>query len=171
MDSRGKVKPPMDFQRNDRKLGATGCRFQRVGGPKRTVRRQRRFDHRAGATAVEFALIFPIILTFFVASMAFTQAFMLRDTAQHAAYKGVRRGIVWNATTADVQAEVQGFLSQLGIRDAVITTEPAVIDNNVPTIRVNVSIPMNRNAWVASPFMPSEFAPSSSVALNRPNDQ
>ncbi len=145
---------------------------QSLNSNRRPIRSRRFLRHtRRGATAVEFALIFPIILTFFVAAMAFTQAFMLRDTAQHAAYKGVRRGIVWNATTADVKAEVQNFLSQLGIREAVVTTEPSVIDNNVPTIRVNVSIPMNRNAWVASPFMPADFAPFSSVALNRPNDQ
>lgn len=103
--------------------------------------------------------------------MAFTQAFMLRDTAQHAAYKGVRRGIVWNATTADVVAEVEGFLSQLGIRGAVIATDPPTLDNSVKTIRVDVSIPMNSNAWIASPLMPAGFSPASSVSLNRPSDQ
>ncbi|HMO15627.1 MAG TPA: TadE/TadG family type IV pilus assembly protein [Pirellulaceae bacterium] len=123
---------------------------------------------RLGATAIEFAIVFPILMLFFIAAMAFTQAFMLRDTAQHAAYKGARRGLVWNSTTNDVKSEVEIFLSRLGIRGAIVTTEPAEIDNQTQTIAVHVAIPMNRNAWVASPMLPKGFQPGSTVTLNRP---
>ena len=43
---------------------------------------------RTGATAVELAICFPIILVFFIGMVGVTQAFTLRDTAQHAAYEG-----------------------------------------------------------------------------------
>ncbi len=137
----------------------------------RTVSQHRqphRRNTRDGATTVEFVLVFPLILLFFITLMAFTQAFMLRDTAQHAAYKGARRGMVWNSTTEQVGQEVATFLSRLGVRDAVVTIDPPVLNNSVTAVTVTVAIPMNRNAWVASPLMPDSFAPNAAITLNRP---
>ena len=131
---------------------------------RRPVSRNR---NRRGASAVEFALVFPLIVIMFIGSVAFTQAFLLRDTAQHAAYKGVRKGIVWDSTTDDVKTEVKTFLQKMGVKKAEITTVPESIDNTTNQITVKVSIPMNENAWVASPFMPAGFKPGSQITINR----
>ena len=136
----------------------------------RQLRRRRIFSTRRGASSVEFALIFPMVIMFFVCSVAFSQAFLLRDTAQHAAYKGARRGLVWNATTNDVQQEAEAFLKRVGVVGAEITTTPSEISNEDVEIRVMVRIPMNKNAWVASPFMPDTFRPGASVKLRRKLD-
>ncbi len=137
--------------------------------PQRPQRKHavRKTPNRCGATAVEFVFVFPLILLFFIGSIAFTQAFMLRDTAQHAAYKGARRGMVWNATTDDVVEETQKFLHRLGIKGAKISTTPEVITNADTKIQVTVLIPMNQNAWVASPLMPKGFQPGASVTIRK----
>jgi Flp pilus assembly protein TadG len=122
---------------------------------------------RTGATAVELAICFPIILVFFIGMVGVTQAFTLRDTAQHAAYEGARRGILLNSKASDCDDAVQEFVRRIRIRGAVTTVSPQTISNAVQEITVGVTIPMNENAWVAAPFFPKSWNLYAEVKLTR----
>ncbi len=122
---------------------------------------------RKGATAVEFAICFPIIMVFFIGMVGVTQAFTLRDTAQHAAYEGARKGILLNSKASDCEDAVQEFARRIRIRGAVTTVAPQTLSNNVKEITVGVAIPMNENAWVAAPFFPDNWSLYAEVKLTR----
>ena len=126
--------------------------------------------NREGATAVEFAICFPIIMTFFIGMVGITQAFTLRDTAQHAAYEGVRKGIILDSKASDCEEAVQEFARRIRIRGAVTTVTPATLSNSDREITVGVAIPMNENAWIAAPFFPDGWNLYAEVTLSRETD-
>ena len=122
---------------------------------------------RTGATAVEFALTFPIVLTFFFGMLVITQAFTLRDTVQHAAYEGVRKGLLLNSTAQDCKDAVNEFASAMRVRGVSTEVTPSVLSNTTKKITVKVDVPMNKNSWVVVPFMPKNWMLSAEVTLTR----
>lgn len=125
--------------------------------------------NRRGAAAVEFALVFPLIMSFFGAMVMFAQANLLRDTAQHAAYEGARAAMVPGASSEDAKAAAESLLAVIDTRAADIKITPPVITDDVPTVRVDVVIPMGPNLWWmgATPFTPEKWELGSSITLNR----
>lgn len=103
---------------------------------------------RRGVVAVEFAIVLPVILLVFFGVIFITQSILLRDTAQHAAYEGARRGLVLDASAADCIAKTQEFLEKIDIHGATVTVSPEELAPSSPKVSVTVSIPMSQNAWV-----------------------
>ncbi len=122
---------------------------------------------RGGATSVEFAFVFPLILVFFIAMTVMTQAFVMRDTAQHAAYEGARAGLVVNSSVEDVEAAVEKFTQMLKLRDVEVAVDPPVFTQGTNRVTVTVSIPYRSNAWCAAGFMPEEWSSSATISLRR----
>ena len=136
----------------------------------KSIASRRRLVSRTGASSVEFALVFPIILTFFIGMIVLTQAFVLKDMTQHAAYEGTRQGIVLNATAEDAQAAAAEFMQMMGMRGVEVATEPAQFSNSTREVAITVSVPMNENAWIAAPFMPENWVISSRVEIAKRTD-
>ena len=132
-----------------------------------TRRSSRKARKRRGAHTVEFALVFPIVLTFFLGLIFLSRALLLKDTAQHAAFEGARAGIILNASERDSQQAVADFTRRMGLKDVRTTIKPRVITNEDEVITVNVSIPMASNAWVTTGFMPTNLDIESEVTLTR----
>lgn len=126
-----------------------------------------RSDQRTGSSAVEFALVFPLIMAFFFAMTVFTQAFLLRDTTQHAAYEGARKGMLLQADTADVKKTAEEFLRKVRVNGAEVKVEPENITTATREVTVYVQVPFNKNAWVGAPFLPKNWHISSVVKLRR----
>ena len=60
--------------------------------------------------------MFPIILTFFIGMIGMTQALLLNDTAQHAAYEGARQGLVLTSDSKSVKSAVTDFTKSMGLK-------------------------------------------------------
>ncbi len=128
------------------------------------------FD-RTGATAVEFAFVFPIILVFFIGIIAVTQAFFIRDLTQLAAYESARKGTVLDSTSADIQSKAQQVLATMGLKNAVVTIKPSNITNSTKDVEVTVSVPIHENSWVSGPFLPAKWTVVQSVKLKKTDDR
>lgn len=127
------------------------------------MKRSRRFLHRRrrGATLVEFAFAAPIFLLFLFAGIEFVRAFNMLHTANNAAYEAARRGIVPGATTADVKKTVDSMLKTVGAKNATITITPAVINPTTTTVKVDISVPLGSNGWVAPHFFTNKSVKAS----------
>lgn len=132
-----------------------------------TRRRPNGCQNRQGATAVEFAFVFPVIMFFFIGIVAVTQAFLIRDMAQLAAYECAREGTLFDATTEDVEAKAAATIRTMGLRDYTVEILPSTITNSTQKVGVTITVPMHRNAWVAAPFLPSVWNVKSSVELQK----
>ena len=126
-----------------------------------------RYAQRFGATSVEFAFVFPIILLFFVGLTSMTQGFLLRDTAQHAAYEGARAATLLTADVETAETAVVDFLDSMKIRGGQVEVQPATLGAATEQVTVVVSIPYGENAWIGGGFMSRDWVASGSVTLNR----
>lgn len=122
---------------------------------------------RKGASSVEFALTFPLVLFFFTGLIAFTQAILLRDTAQHAAYEGARKGLTIDATNASVVSDVKDFLKTMRVANPVIEVTPANLNTTSEQVSVTVRIPFQDNAWIAAAFIPDNWTMGAEVTLTK----
>lgn len=122
---------------------------------------------RQGATAVEFAITFPIVLTVFFGMLVITQAFTLRDSVEYAAYEGARRGLLLNATADDCKQAVDEFTKAMRIKGARTTVTPSNLSNSTQEITVKVEVPLNKNAWAVASFLPRNWMLSSEIKLTR----
>ncbi len=118
-----------------------------------------------GTVAVEFALIFPVVITIFLGLIVLTQIVMLRDTMQHAAYEGARRGLTLVSTSPDVIAETENFLSKFGVQGAQITVDPPTLTPTAEAVTVTVEVPIDENTW--ADFLPVNAGIRRSVTLRR----
>jgi hypothetical protein len=108
---------------------------------------------RTGTATVEFAVVVPILLLTIWAGITFTRANMIRHTVENAAYTASRAVIVPGATQEEAIEQAQKLLAVLGIRDAVITFNPDVIEENTLFVTTEISVPMSNNSWGLKRFM------------------
>ncbi len=111
----------------------------------RTLRKRRR-----AATVVEFAFVVPIIFTFLFASLEFSRASSIRNTARNAAYEGARQGIVPGATAAEAEAAAREILGALRIQGAQVDVTPATLNASTVDVTVTVTVPLEPNSYVAT---------------------
>lgn len=135
-----------------------------------TARRKQIARRRRGANTVEFAFVFPIVLTFFFGLISLSRALQLRDTAQHAAFEGARAGLVLNATEVDCREAVENFTDSMGLSGVTTVIEPASLTNEDEVVSVRVVIPLRANAWVSGSFVPDDATLESEVTLTRRSD-
>lgn len=114
--------------------------------------RNRRPKQRRGVTTVEFALCAPILFLFTFASLEFSRVNSLRQSAENAVYEGCRRGIVPGATVDDVTASAQLVLNSVLTHNPTISVTPSVITADTSQVSVDISIPLDDNAWVIPTF-------------------
>lgn len=122
---------------------------------------------RKGATAVEFALVFPIVISFFAAIIAFSQAVLLRDTSQYAAYMSAREGINLYANRETVVAAAEEALATMRVRNPKIMVSPTVIEKTTEKVTVSVEIPFSDNAWIGAGFIPEDWSFGSEITLTK----
>ena len=117
--------------------------------------------------SVEFALVFPVILGFFFGTVVLIQAYTLRDTAQHAAYEGARKAMVFDATSGDCVDAVEEFLQIMRLEAGDITVTPSTITTATEEVTVRVDIPFANNAFMAGGLIPDDWQTSGQVTLQR----
>lgn len=107
---------------------------------------------RRGATAVEFALVCPIVFLLFFAGVEFCRVAMIRHTTDNAVYEGCRIGIIPGATESEVRAQASAILSTIGVQSAAIDIQPSVIDRDTDQVTVRITVPIDINSYVPNQF-------------------
>ncbi|MGC3967926.1 MAG: TadE/TadG family type IV pilus assembly protein [Pirellulales bacterium] len=107
---------------------------------------------RRGTTTVEFAIVCPLVFTFFFAAIEFARSNQILNTTSNAAYQGCRASIIPGATSATVTAEAKKYLDAGLISSATITVNPSTITNTTTAVTVTVSVPLNSNTWIGQTF-------------------
>lgn len=107
----------------------------------------RRSTPRRGAAAVEFAAALSVLVLLIFGGIELTRVTMIRHSIDHAAYLAARDAIVPGATSAAVLQRAQKHLDVVGIKNAVVTLNPATIDESTSMVEVRVTAPMADNSF------------------------
>jgi Flp pilus assembly protein TadG len=116
-----------------------------------------RAARRTGATAVEFALVAPILFIFILGIIEFNRAFMVQGLLTDAARHGSRKAIIAGATTQQITDAAKNYLTDVGI--STESVQVTINDGNgnvteaqnVPSyteITVNVSVDAGSVSWL-----------------------
>jgi hypothetical protein len=115
--------------------------------------RRRFIRHRAtrrAAAVAELAICLPLLVLLVFASLEACSMIFLEHGLSIASYEGVRAGISYDSTNADVMTRCNEIIDQRSIEDANVATNPANVAN-VPrgqAITVTVSAPCDANMIV-----------------------
>lgn len=107
---------------------------------------------RHGATAVEFAIVAPLLFVVFFAAVEFARINVVRHSIDVAAYEGARAGILPGATEADVQARVAEVLANVSVSNSVVTVTPAASLDSSSDVTVTIETPMSNNGFISGVF-------------------
>ena len=109
----------------------------------RTNNRQRVFaKQRTGATAVEFALVVPVVLLVIFSLLEVTRAVTITDTARTAVIAGFREANVARTNADNVEAEMDAIFDLFGVRERTISVTPQEIDGSVNQVTIAVQTPL-----------------------------
>lgn len=129
---------------------------------RKAYKRNTRISRRA-ASAVEFALIAPLMISFTFGLIEFGRLMLVKQTATHATREGARVAVRPSADSAEVIQRVNEELALLAIEGATIELEPAIIETAAPgtLVNVRVRIDMASVSWIPGFF---DFSGSQMVA-------
>lgn len=97
-----------------------------------------------GATAVEFALVCPILVVTFWVSIEFCRVQMIRHTMQNAVYESARRGLVEGTTDAEIEAAAIAMMSAVAVSNPDVTATQTEDE-----VSVQLSVAYSDAAWLA----------------------
>jgi len=103
---------------------------------------------RAGATAVEFALVSPIIFSLFLGGIEFTRLNMVKHTTGIAAYEGARTAMVAGGNLTKGGQAARLVLEKIGVNNEVAVKGRL----DAAFVEFEVTVPMDKNAWGVSIF-------------------
>jgi len=117
---------------------------------------------RSGATAVEFALVCPIILMLFLGAIELNSLNFVRNSAANAAYEAARTAMVSGGKVSEGRARGLQYLQQLGVHHgATVTGTETTAD-----VSFEVKVPMNLNSYGLSRFT-GGYVVTQSIKLKR----
>lgn len=99
---------------------------------------------REGASAVEMALLLPVVLLIFFAIVDFSRVFYLRASLTSAVADAVRLASLPATTDADVSSLILGALPEsvrLGANGQITVNVDHAVKNNVNTVIVTANFP------------------------------
>jgi Flp pilus assembly protein TadG len=109
--------------------------------------RRRRAAGRRAAAAVELAICLPLLVLLVMASIEACTMIFLDHSLTIASYEGVRAGINYDGTNADVIARCNSIINSRDIKGAQVTINPPDVSkvDRGQSIAVTVSAPCNLN--------------------------
>ena len=118
---------------------------------------------RRGTSAVEFAVVAPVVLLFVFGAIEFGRAMFLQHVAVNTARAACRHGILGSASNASIQSTAAAALQAVsvsgGTASVIVGGESGRDTNSAEpgeTIDVTVSIPYGPNSWVPMPMYLSQ---------------
>lgn len=127
----------------------------------------RRF--RRGVATVEFALTVPILFLVVFGLVEIGRGLMVEQLLSNAARDGARSAILGGATVADVETEVNSYLSGSEVTGTTITVTPNPLTaaQGGDPVTVSVSVPYSSISWLPTPRYLSGIVLESSVTMRR----
>ena len=113
-------------------------------------------EQRRGVSAVEFAVVVPLLVLVLLGSVELGRATMVQHTLQEAARSACRRYIVEDATITDVENMVAATMDAANITGYTVTRDPVLaedIDTHMEPVTVSVSVDYDQVSWLAPWFM------------------
>jgi Flp pilus assembly protein TadG len=131
--------------------------------------RSRRSAARRGVSAVEFAIVAPVVFLFVAGIIEFGRAMMVESLLANAAQRGARVGVLNDAQNSDVSTAVNSNLATGGISGATTTVTP-----NPPSsayagqdVTVAVSVKFSQVSWLPLPWFLKNTTLKSTATLQR----
>jgi Flp pilus assembly protein TadG len=117
----------------------------------------RKFDRSRGTSAVEAAVITPLIVVLLMGQIEASRLGMVAQLLTTASREGCRVAVTPGATQTDVQTRINLVLNGSGISVGTVTpTCPSGYTwNNAPDgtpITVSLSVPFSQVSWLGTPF-------------------
>ncbi len=103
---------------------------------------------RRGATAVEFAIVCPMVLLLVFGMFEVSRVMTISDTLRTGVIAGAREAGIAQTTSANVEAEIARILGVFRVRESDINVTPAVIDEAVTQVTITVQVPLNSSNGV-----------------------
>jgi Flp pilus assembly protein TadG len=121
---------------------------------------------RAGAAAVEFAVVVPVLILIVFGMIEFSRVMMVEQILTNAAREGARKGSLPGTTTSDVTTAVSNYMTNSGLSGQTTTVSPDPSTANPgDAITVTVSIPFNNVSWLPVPMFLGGKTLSASVVM------
>jgi len=131
-------------------------------------RRPTRSRQRSGATAVEFALVAPVIFFTVFALIELSRLMMLNGNVNSAVLIGVRQASLARSSPADVRTAIEEELGRFSIREATIQFVPTNFDIDDDTVGISVDVPVNgANGFSLTGVLSSTVNIRRSIEINR----
>ena len=108
------------------------------------IRNKRRSNNRQGATAVEFALVFPVAVLFIFGLLEISALYRVDGAMTSALIAGAREASIETARNEDIESEVTRVLNFNGIGAPEVTIAPAGI--SAATQQVDIAIRVESEA-------------------------
>jgi hypothetical protein len=143
---------------------------EKLEKPCRSYRRNRR-----AAAAVEFAVVAPVFFLLIFGMIEYGRMVMVQQVITNASREGARLAVLDGATYAEIETQVDTYLTSASIdtASAVVTVAP-----NPPTnaafgdpITVSVSIPFAEVSWLPSPMYLGGKTLSATTVMRRESVQ
>jgi Flp pilus assembly protein TadG len=113
-----------------------------------TLRRLHRCRHRCGATAVEFAMVLPVILLLFFGALEMNNLNFIKQTAANAAYEGARAAMVAGGNPERGRQHAETLLDRMGVGNGAVVS----VGGSGQRVTVTVRVPLNLNSAGLSRF-------------------
>lgn len=110
--------------------------------------------NRRGTSAVEFALVVPVMLAFTFGLIEMCRISSVKEAIIQASREGARVGVRPTAGTGDVQSRIDEELAILGLQDASVTITPSQLEGAEPgdRVTVHITIPVGQVSYVPGFF-------------------
>ena len=97
----------------------------------------------SGASAVEFALLLPVLMMILFGIIEFGMALYRQAILTNASREGARLGIVPSVTNAEVNTKIDAYLTAAGIAPGTVTrTPPPVLTGGTGSdVKVTLTLP------------------------------
>ena len=99
--------------------------------------------NRLGATAIEFALVAPLVLAIVFGLFEISRVMTVSDAMKTSVIAGAREAGVAQTNASEVRREIEAILDLFGIYNRQIVVTPETIDNSVIEVSIDVTIPLN----------------------------
>jgi Flp pilus assembly protein TadG len=131
------------------------------------MKRKTKFqNNRAGAAAVEFAMIAPLFILMFFGIVEFGRGMMVQQVIIQASREGAREASLPDATLDSVKDIVQEFAEKSGVTikrgGIAVTPNPASATNN-EQITVEAEVAVSDVSWIPRSFLPVSLRGSTTM--------
>lgn len=111
---------------------------------------------RKAASAVEFAVVLPVIVLLLLGAVEMGRAVMVQHSLQEAAQAGCRVYAVFDAPEEAAEDIIGNAMSKAGVKKYSVTFDPpekSKIKKNMEPVTVTVSVDYSDVAWLSPDFM------------------